>query len=120
MESNDVELFSTTDIAAKSKVVSILVRNRISYLERWEKIPFLKRRDYKGARDLCIIFVNSNQYEKAKSILDEFNDEYFKRRQEKRAEAAAKGEAARERAAVRKAEAEEAVDPDIDEGIDSI
>ena len=120
MESNDVELFSTTDVAAKSKVVSILVRNRISYLERWEKIPFLKRRDYRGAKELCIIYVNGNQYDKAKKILDEFNDEYFKRRQEKRAGAAAKETAADERAAVKRTETEEPADPDIDEGIDSI
>lgn len=120
MESNDVELFSTTDVAAKSKVVSILVRNRISYLERWEKIPFLKRRDYKGAKELCIIYVNGNQYDKAKKILDEFNDEYFKRRQEKRAAAAVKEEAVKERTAAPKAETEGMVDPDIDEGIDSI
>ena len=77
MDANDVELFSTTDIESKSKAVSVLVRNRISYLERWEKIPLLRRREYGGARELCVIYVNGNQYEKAKKILDEFNEEYF-------------------------------------------
>lgn len=77
MDANDVELFSTTDIESKTKAVSVLVRNRISYLERWEKIPLLRRREYGGARELCVIYVNGNQYEKAKKILDEFNEEYF-------------------------------------------
>jgi|GEM_PF-808270 len=77
MDTNDVELFSTTDIESKTKAVSVLVRNRISYLERWEKIPLLRRREYGGARELCVIYVNGNQYEKAKKILDEFNEEYF-------------------------------------------
>ena len=77
MDANDVELFSTTDIESKSKAVSVLVRNRISYLERWEKIPLLRRREYGGARELCVVYVNGNQYEKAKKILDEFNEEYF-------------------------------------------
>jgi hypothetical protein len=77
MDVNDIELFSTTDIESKTKAVSILVRNRISYLERWEKIPLLKRREYGGAKELCVVYVNGNQYEKAKRILDEFNEEYF-------------------------------------------
>ncbi|HAL31833.1 MAG TPA: hypothetical protein DCP46_02615 [Lachnospiraceae bacterium] len=77
MDANDVELFSTTDIESKTKAVSVLVRNRISYLERWEKIPLLRRREYGGARELCVVYVNGNQYEKAKKILDEFNEEYF-------------------------------------------
>ena len=77
MDTNDVELFSTTDIESKTKAVSVLVRNRISYLERWEKIPLLRRREYGGARELCVVYVNGNQYEKAKKILDEFNEEYF-------------------------------------------
>ena len=77
MDANDVELFSTTDIESKTKAVSVLVRYRISYLERWEKIPLLRRREYGGARELCVVYVNGNQYEKAKKILDEFNEEYF-------------------------------------------
>ncbi len=76
MNSNDIELFSTTDFKAKDKVVSILVRHRVSYLERWEKVPLLKRREYGGAKELCVIYVNGNQYGKAKKILDEFNATY--------------------------------------------
>ncbi len=115
MESNDIELFSTIDVSAKNKVVSILVRNRISYLERWEKIPFLKRRDYRGAKELCVIYVNGNQYEKAKRILDEFNDEYFKRRQEKYSAMAMQEDDSEDTGSE-----DGRSDPDIDDGIDNI
>ncbi len=76
MDSNDIELFSTTDLQAKDKVVSMLVRHRVSYLERWEKVSILRRREYGGARELCVIYVNGNQYGKAKKILEEFNSTY--------------------------------------------
>ncbi len=141
MESNDIELFSTVDIAAKTKVVSLLVRNRISYLERWEKIPFFKRRDYRGAKELCVIYVNGNQYDKAKSILDDFNDEYFKIRNKmreemeaERREAEEQGENVYESAGATARTVSERLaaydkpkdasagqsEPDIDEGIDTI
>lgn len=84
MDSNDIELFSTTDFEAKSKVVSALVRHRVSYLERWEKIPLLRRREFGGAKELCVIYVNGNQYGKAKKILDEFTEAYTEARKEKR------------------------------------
>ena len=96
MDSNDIELFSTTDFKAKDKVVSILVRHRVSYLERWEKISFFRRREFGGAKELCVIYVNGNQYKKAKKLLDEFSiayaDEKKERRRKKKAEAAARAE----------------------------
>ena len=51
MDSNDIELFSTVDFKAKDKVVSALVRHRVSYLERLEarriKAPFVNLRQPK-------------------------------------------------------------------------
>ena len=114
MDSNDVELFSTTDFNAKDKVVSILVRHRVSYLERWEKISLLRRREYGGAKELCVIYVNGNQYKKAKKLLDEFNnayaDEKKEKRRKRREEAEAEARAEEERLA-----AEESDDEDIPE-----
>ena len=96
MDNNDIELFSTTDFKAKDKVVSILVRHRVSYLERWEKVPLLRRREYGGAKELCVIYVNGNQYEKAKKILDEFNRSAATAKKAKRRKRRAEAEAARE------------------------
>ncbi len=84
MDVNDIELFSTTDIDAKNAVVSMLVRNRISYLERWEKISLFRRREYGGARELCVIYVNGNQYDKARRILESYNGEILKKRKKRR------------------------------------
>ena len=124
MDVNDVELFSTTDIESKTKAVSILVRNRISYLERWEKIPLLKRREYSGAKQLCVIYVNGNQYDKAKKILDEFNQEYFgrsKHRRKGRGDRAERSDNVREAADAAGAAADGMQSPDApDDGIDRI
>ena len=125
--SNDIELFATTDFKAKDKVVSALVRHRVSYLERWEKISLLRRREYGGAKELCVIYVNANQYKKAKKILDEFNSAYADERKERRRKKKAEAEArAEEEARLKEQEAEMEdddidgfyADDDIDEGID--
>lgn len=127
MDNNDIELFSTTDFNAKKQVVSILVKHRVSYLERWEKVPLLKRREYGGAKELCVIYVNGNQYGKAKKILDEFNESYMEakrtKRRRKRGEAAEDpgrqsdpGNAEDER----NPESYDPIDEGIDEGIDDL
>ncbi|MBO6112760.1 MAG: hypothetical protein J6P45_06905 [Lachnospiraceae bacterium] len=84
MVNNDYELFCTTNHKVKDQLVSRLVKGGISYLEKWEKIPFFKRRDYNGAKELCVIYVNGNQWEQALIILDEYNEERgVKKRREK-------------------------------------
>lgn len=110
MDSNDIELFSTTDLEAKSKVVSALVRHRVSYLERWEKISIFRRREYGGAKELCVIYVNGNQYKKARRILDEFNEAYISERKERRRRKKARAEAEARLAAEENDEYEEETD----------
>ena len=124
MDSNDIELFSTTDFEAKSKVVSALVRHRVSYLERWEKIPLLRRREFGGAKELCVIYVNGNQYGKARKILEEFEEAYAEAKKEKRRRKKAARKAMEEEQRIeeeRRNQAENA-DPEgresIDDGID--
>ena len=56
----------------KDEIVSRLVKARVSYLEKWEKVSLFKRRDYDGAREVCVIYVNDNQKEQAYEILEEF------------------------------------------------
>lgn len=75
MENNDIELFCTTNVRTKEGVVSRLVNGGISYLEKWERIPFFKRKDYNGAKELCVIYVNANQYDRAADILDMYRQE---------------------------------------------
>ncbi|MBO4374086.1 MAG: hypothetical protein J5829_03170 [Lachnospiraceae bacterium] len=75
MENNDIELFCTTNVRTKEGVVSRLVNGGISYLEKWERIPFFKRKEYNGAKELCVIYVNANQYDRAADILDLYRQE---------------------------------------------
>lgn len=75
MENNDIELFCTTNVRTKEGVVSRLVNGGISYLEKWERIPFFRRKDYNGAKELCVIYVNANQYDRAAGILDLYRQE---------------------------------------------
>ncbi len=74
MENNDIELFCTTNVRTKEELVSRLVNGRISYLEKWEKIPFFRRREYNGAKELCVIYVNGNQWDAATGILQEYKE----------------------------------------------
>ncbi|MBQ9444855.1 MAG: hypothetical protein IJU43_11230 [Lachnospiraceae bacterium] len=134
MDSNDIELFSTTDLKAKDKVVSMLVRHRVSYLERWEKVSIFRRREYGGAKELCVIYVNGNQYGKAKKILEEFNATYAgakkpKKKRRRRSESdipetEAAGMMEQERASVFDPEDDDEIDvipgEDVDDGIDDI
>ncbi|MCR5651857.1 MAG: hypothetical protein K6F86_11830 [Lachnospiraceae bacterium] len=75
MENNDIELFCTTNVRTKEQVVSRLVNGGISYLEKWERISFFKRKEYNGAKELCVIYVNANQYDRAVDILDMYKEE---------------------------------------------
>ncbi len=66
---NEVELFRTTDFETKKKVVETLIRERISYLEKQQKIPFLKRSEYNGSQNVYIICVSDLQKDAADEIL---------------------------------------------------
>ncbi len=70
--SRDIELYRTVDVDEKNRLISILVRSGISYLEKWEKISFFRRRDHNGAKEFCVIYINENQKEDALDILDVF------------------------------------------------
>ena len=70
MQNSDVELIRTADRIKKSNILNALVKARVSYLERWEKVPFFERKNYGGKKEVCVIYVNANQQEQAREILD--------------------------------------------------
>jgi len=74
MVNNEKEILRTTDIDKKSRLVKRLVNSGISYLEKWEKVPFFSRKKYDGAKEICVIMVNDHQMEKAMEILYEVNN----------------------------------------------
>ncbi|MCR4891846.1 MAG: hypothetical protein K5989_06685 [Lachnospiraceae bacterium] len=69
---HETELTRTVDVEAKNALVSLLVKSRVSYLEKWEKISLFHRREYNGAKEICVIYVNENQRELAQEILEDF------------------------------------------------
>lgn len=75
MVNNEKEVLRTTDIEKKNKFVKRLVNSGISYLEKWEKIPFFSRKKYDGAKEICVIMINDHQMEKAMNILYEVNND---------------------------------------------
>ena len=72
MVSNEIELTRTVDVAEKDRLVGMLVKNRVSYLEKWTKVSFFHRKEYNGAKEVCVIYVNDNQKEQAFEILEDF------------------------------------------------
>ena len=75
MVNNEKEVLRTTDTEKKNRFVKRLVNSGISYLEKWEKIPFFSRKKYDGAKEICVIMINEHQMEKAMNILYEVNNE---------------------------------------------
>ena len=51
----------------------MLIRERISYLEKQEKIPILKRKEYNGNQIMYIICVDEMQKDAADVILKGFD-----------------------------------------------
>ncbi|MBO6137630.1 MAG: hypothetical protein J6O71_03365 [Lachnospiraceae bacterium] len=72
MENNEYELYRTVSIREKEELQRRLVKARCSYLEKWKKLSIFRRRDFGGAKEVCVIYVNANQREQADAVLEEF------------------------------------------------
>ncbi|MBQ6967315.1 MAG: hypothetical protein IJP84_05380 [Lachnospiraceae bacterium] len=70
MDNNEIKLIKTVDMEKKSTLVRMLVNAGISYLEKWERVPFFSRKEFDGAKEACVIYVNENQKERALEILE--------------------------------------------------
>ncbi|MBP7348510.1 MAG: hypothetical protein KA965_07490 [Butyrivibrio sp.] len=69
----EVELYRTDDMKKKEHLLNMLIRERISYLEKQEKIPILKRKEYNGNQIMYIICVDEMQKDAADVILKGFD-----------------------------------------------
>ncbi len=84
MENNEYELYRTVSIREKEELQRRLVKARCSYLEKWKKLSIFRRRDFGGAREVCVIYVNANQREQADAVLEEFLNTRQTRRKKRR------------------------------------
>ena len=93
MENNEYELYRTVSIREKEELQRRLVKARCSYLEKWKKLSIFRRRDFGGAREVCVIYVNSNQREQANAVLEEFlNTRQTRKRRRRGSSRRAEGE----------------------------
>lgn len=74
-ETGEVEVFKTANEKIKKLVESRLVAERVSYLERWEKVPLFKRKNYDGAKEVCVILCDKYQKEEAIRIIEEITQQ---------------------------------------------
>ena len=84
MDNNEYELYRTVSIREKEELQRRLVKARCSYLEKWKKLSIFRRRDFGGAKEVCVIYVNANQREQADAVLEEFLNVRETRRRRRR------------------------------------
>ncbi len=66
----DVELCRTTNVRVCEHTMKVLVNAQIPFTQKWIKVPFFKRECYNGAKEVCVIKTNRNQYVKARRMID--------------------------------------------------
>lgn len=54
----DIEIFRTSSEEERKKFRKILLDKQVSFSERWEKIPLVKRVKYGGKKEICVIYIN--------------------------------------------------------------
>ena len=65
-----VVLCETTNFHAGKLTSRKLTEDSISFRKAWKKIPFFKRGAYHGADKICVIYINRNEYSRARRSLD--------------------------------------------------
>ena len=65
---NEIELIRTIDHSLKNEIIKVFVKERISYLQKSKYVIFFKR-CMTGNKEIYVICVNKNQYERANEIV---------------------------------------------------
>ncbi|MCI5620073.1 MAG: hypothetical protein MR355_00675 [Lachnospiraceae bacterium] len=66
----DIELCRTTNPVVSNELMHMFIAYEIPFTQNWQRVPFLKREEYKGAREVCVIRTHRTQYSRARKILD--------------------------------------------------
>ena len=69
----EVELYRTADEQKKERLLDLLMKERISYLEKQEKIPIFRRKENNGSPVIYIMCVDEMQKDSADVILKGFD-----------------------------------------------
>ena len=54
----DIDIFRTSDEEERKKMRKLLLGRQISFSEKWEKIPLLKRQKSGGKKEICVIYIS--------------------------------------------------------------
>ena len=65
---NEIELIRTIDHSFKNEIIKVFVKERISYLQKSKYVIFFKKY-MSGNKEIYVIYVNKNQYERANEIV---------------------------------------------------
>ena len=76
---NDIELCRTTNAKASNQTVQALVNAHIPFTQNYERIPFFKRVQYNGAREMLVIMINPHRYGQARRVIDQIDSMYRRR-----------------------------------------
>ncbi len=66
----DILLCATTNPGVEERASNALIGNSISISKRWRTIPLFERNAYQGARRICEISINRNEYSRARRIIE--------------------------------------------------
>lgn len=64
----DIEIYRTSDEADRTKIRKILLDRQLSFSEKWEKIPLIKRGKYGGKKEMCVIYISDYYKDQVKEI----------------------------------------------------
>lgn len=64
----DIEIYRTCDENERMKIRRILLGNQLSFSEKWEKIPFIKRAQYGGKKEMCVIYISDYYKDRIEEI----------------------------------------------------
>ncbi len=76
---NDIELCRTTNEKASNQTVQALVDAHIPFTQNYKRIPFFKRVQYNGAREMLVITINPHRYGQARRVIDQIDTIYRRR-----------------------------------------
>jgi hypothetical protein len=68
---NEVEFCPLDDWDVKKQLERLFLDSRISYYEKWEEVPLLRRLISGKKKDRCTLCINAMQKERADEILGE-------------------------------------------------
>lgn len=75
----DVVLCETTNRVVSNRTTDLLLQSSVPFSKTWKRVPFFRRKDYKGATKICVISTNRTQYGRARRVLNNLEDRDFNR-----------------------------------------